>query len=190
MATAKLDRDRAEGGSLGRFWRAWLRAYFGIWAVTLGVALLVVAGAGDVRAPVRDVLGARLDPELNAPPRLGHLLELAAHNLPIAAWPVLLGVVGAHRHPTARRIADVVVTAAMGANTVIVGSALGAYGTALLPYVPQLPLEWAGLALGASAWLVQRRRALTVLEGALCVGVIASVLLIAAALETVAVPHR
>ncbi len=50
-------------------------------------------------------------------------------------------------------------------NTLQVGAALGAYGTALLPYIPQLPLEWGGLALGASAWLVQRRRALTVSEG-------------------------
>jgi hypothetical protein len=190
MATAELDRDRAEGNSLGGFWRAWLRTYGRIWTATLGVALLVATGAGDVRAPVRHVLGARLDPELNAPPRLGHILALAAHNFPIAAWPVLLGVVGAHRHPTARRIADVVVAGAMTANILIVGSALGAYGTALLPYLPQLPLEWAGLALGVSSWVVQRRRALTVREGALCVGVIACVLLLAAALETVAVPHR
>ena len=85
---------------------------------------------------------------------------LAAHNIPIVAWPLLLGVLGAHRHRLARQSP----TASAGvliANTLPVGAALGAYGAALLPYLPQLPLEWAGLALGASAWLVQRRRALT-----------------------------
>jgi hypothetical protein len=190
MATAELGGRGSEAGTLGRFWRAWLRAYCGIWTATLGITLLVVIGAGRLKAQVSHVLGARLDPQLNAPPQIGHVLELAAHNLPIAAWPVLLGAVGAHRHPTTRTIADVLVATAMTANILIVGSALGAYGTALLPYVPQLPLEWAGLALGVSSWLVQRRQALTVREGALCVGVMACVLLLAAALETIAVPHR
>jgi hypothetical protein len=103
---------------------------------------------------------------------------------------VLLGVVGAHRNPVARKAADLLVGACMIVNVGVVGSALGAYGLALLPYVPQLPLEWAGLALGVGSWLLQRRQALTGREGALCVAVIACALLAAAVLETVAVPHR
>ena len=70
------------------------------------------------------------------------------------------------------------------------GAALGAYGAPLLPYLPQLPVEWGGLALGVSAWLVQRRRALTVAEGLGLLVLIAGVLLCSGALETVAVPHR
>ncbi|MFI4984912.1 MAG: hypothetical protein ACHQAV_02860 [Solirubrobacterales bacterium] len=190
MAAAELGRREGVGGSLRRLWRAWLCAYIAIWTATLGIAMLVVIGAARLRTPVNHVLGARLDPQLNAPPQVAHVLALAAHNLPITAWPVLLGVVGAHRRPTTRTIADVVVAAAITANVLIVGSALGAYGAALLPYVPQLPVEWAALALGASSWLVQRRRALTVPEGAICVGLIAFVVLLAAAVETVAVPHR
>jgi uncharacterized membrane protein len=127
---------------------------------------------------------------VNPPPDLAHVLALAAHNIPIAAWPLLLGVMGAHRHRLARKIADAVLAGCILANTVPVGAALGAYGPPLLPYIPQLPLEWAGLALGASAWLVQRRRALGVREGLLCLALIACVLLCAATLETVAVPHR
>ena len=75
-------------------------------------------------------------------------------------------------------------------NVLPVGAALGAYGLPLLPYLPQLPLEWAGLTLGASAWLVQRRRALTLPQGLGLLALIAGVLLCAAVLETVAVPHR
>ena len=70
------------------------------------------------------------------------------------------------------------------------GAALGAYGARLLPYIPQLPIEWAGLALGASAWLLQRRRALTVPEGLALLALTVCVLLCAAVIETVAVPHR
>lgn len=190
MATAKLERRTEDAGSLRRFWRAWLRTYTAIWAMTLGFAVVVAIGAARLRTPVRHLLGARLDPRLNAPPNAGHVLALAAHNLPIVAWPVLLGVVGAHRNTVARKAADLLVGACMIVNVGVVGSALGAYGAALLPYVPQLPLEWAGLALGASAWIVQRRHALTVREGALCAGLIACTLLLAGVLETVAVPHR
>jgi hypothetical protein len=190
MATAKLERRTEDAGSLRRFWRAWLRTYAAIWTMTLGIAVVVAIGAARLRTPVRHLLGARLDPRLNAPPNAGHVLALAAHNLPIVAWPVLLGVVGAHRNPVARKAADLLVGACMIVNVGVVGSALGAYGLALLPYVPQLPLEWAGLALGVGSWLLQRRQALTGREGALCVAVIACALLAAAVLETVAVPHR
>jgi hypothetical protein len=136
------------------------------------------------------VLGIRLDPDRNPPPQLAHVLMLAVHNVPIVAWPLLLGVVGAHRHRTARQIADVVVAACMTANVVIVGAALGAYGVRLVPYLTQLPLEWAALALGSGSWLLQRRRRLTLREGLVCFGLIVVVLLGAAALETGAVPHR
>lgn len=189
MATAELDRI-GEASSPYLLLRAWLGAYTVVWAGTLAFALLVAAAGLLLQAPVRELIGARLDPQLNAPPHLGHVLVRAAHNLPIEAWPVLLGVVGAHRHPAARKAADVLVAACMTVNVGVVGSALGAYGLALVPYLPQLPLEWAGLALGASCWLVQRRRALSVSEGAACVAVIACALLAASVLESVVVPHR
>jgi hypothetical protein len=115
---------------------------------------------------------------------------VAAHNIPIASWPLLLGVLGAHHHRLATHIADGVLLACIIVNTLPVGAALGAYGGAVLPYLPHLPLEWGGLALGASAWLVQRRQALTVSEGIGLFLLIACVLLCAAVLESVGVPHR
>lgn len=126
----------------------------------------------------------------NAPPRVGHVLWLAAHNIPIMSWPLLLGVLGVHRSRVARHVTDGVLLFLVTANTLPVGAKLGAYGLALLPYLPHLPLEWGGLALGASAWLVQRRTALTVREGLGLFVLIAGVLVCAAIVETVAVPHR
>jgi hypothetical protein len=190
MATAELDHRAGAARSARCFRRTWLFAYTTIWAMTLGIALVVAVGGAHLQTAVAAVIGAHLDPQLNPPPQVGRVLALAAHNLPIEAWPVLLGVVGAHRHPLARRAADVLVGACMTVNVGVVGSALGAYGLALVPYLPQLPLEWAGLALGTSCWLVQRQRALTPREGVACVTLIACALLGAAALETVAVPHR
>jgi hypothetical protein len=140
--------------------------------------------------PIRQLLGLRLAAGVNPPPGVEHVLTLSAHNVPICAWPLLLGVVGAHRHRLARRLGDGLVLACMIANTLPVGAALGACGTRLLPYLPQLPLEWAALALGASGWLIQRRRALSIGEGLWSVALIVCVLLCAAVLETAAVPHR
>ena len=169
---------------------AWLYAYTAVWTATLAAAVLVALAGQPLVLPTRHLLALALTAHRNPPPRIEHVLALAAHNIPIAAWPLLLGLTGAHRHRLATHVADGVLLACIILNTLQVGAALGAYGAALLPYLPQLPVEWAGLALGASAWLVQRRRALTVPEGLGLLALIASVLLCAAVLETVAVPHR
>jgi hypothetical protein len=170
--------------------RMWLHAYAGVWMATLAPAALVALVGRPLAQPARRLLGLALSAQRNPPPHLGHVLALAAHNIPIASWPLLLGVLGAHRHRLAMHVADAVLLACIIANTLPVGAALGVYGTALLAYIPQLPLEWGGLALGASGWLVQRRRALTASEGIGVFVLIACVLLCAAALETVGVPHR
>jgi hypothetical protein len=190
MATAELSAVAGARRLLSGLRVAWPRAYGAIWLATVGSALLVALLGAGAKARVRGLLGLRLDPARNAPPELGHILTLAAHNLPIAAWPVLLGVIGAHQHRIGRRVADVVLLACILANTLPVGAALGAYGAPLLAYIPQLPLEWAGLGLGASAWLLQRCRPLAVAEGLALTALIAAVLLCAAIVETDAVPHR
>jgi hypothetical protein len=169
--------------------RASLAAYAAIWLATLGSAALVALSGAPLVLPIRHVLGLRLAAGVNRPPDVEHVLTLAAHNSPICAWPLLLGVVGAHRHRLARRFGDALVLACMIANTLPVGAALGAYGTRLLPFLPQLPLEWAGLALGAGGWLIRRRRALAIGEGLRCLALIVCVLLCAAVLESAAAPH-
>jgi len=187
MATAELSkggrRRRLPVGARA----AWLRAYAAIWVATLGSAALVALLGAPITRTVRHLLGLRLEPDRNPPPQVGHVLALAAHNIAIAAWPLLLGVAGAHQHRLARHVADGVLLACIAVNTVLVGGALGAYGTSLLPYIPQLPLEWAALALGASSWLTHRRTALTFAEW---LAAIACLLVCAAVLETGAVPHR
>jgi hypothetical protein len=169
---------------------AWLHAYAAVWIATLVPAGLIALAGRTLALPARHLLGLALTAQHNPPPHIEHVLALAAHNIPIAAWPLLLGLTGAHRHRLAMRVADGVLLACIILNTLPVGAALGAYGTAVLPYIPQLPLEWGGLALGASAWLTQRRRPLTVPEALGLLALTAGVLLCAAALETVAVPHR
>jgi hypothetical protein len=168
----------------------WLYAYAGVWTATLTPAAAVALAGRPFAAPLRRMLGLALNAQRNPPPQLAHVLALAAHNIPIACWPLLLGVLGAHRHRLARHVTDGVLLACIIANTLPVGIALGAYTTRLLPYVPQLPLEWAGLALGVCGWLLQRRGALAVREGIAVFALAAGVLVGAAVVESVMVPHR
>lgn len=177
-------------GRLGKLRRAWLFAYAATWVLTLVSAALLAINPAGLDGPVRHVLGATLDPQRNPPPSIGHVLLLLAHNLPLASWPLLLGAVGAHRRHLARQAADTLVAAVFTVNVLTVGAGLGVYGLPLLPYIPQVPFEWAALALGASAWLMQRREPLTIREGLALFAMIGGLLLCAAVLETVAVPHR
>jgi hypothetical protein len=170
--------------------RTWLYAYAGVWTTTLTTTAVVGLVGRPLAAPARRLLGLTLTAHSNPSPQLGHVLALAAHNLPIASWPLLLGVLGAHHHRAATHVADGLLIACIIANTAPVGAALGAYGTALLPFIPQLPLEWGALALGASGWLAQRRAALTIRQGLAMLALIACALLCAAIVESVGVPHR
>ena len=193
MAAADVGRTRSPtrpwflcGGPLG----AWLITYAAIWALTLGCAAIVAIVGRPLSLPVHHLLELRLSPQTNPRPHLSRVLELAAHNIPIVSWPLLLGALGAHRNRASRLAADCLVLACAAANVAPVGAALGGYGVALLRYVPQLALEWAALALGAGSWLQNRRSALSLKE---CLGrfaLIVCLLLCAAVVETAAVPHR
>ncbi|MGO8906643.1 MAG: hypothetical protein ACLQMH_13620 [Solirubrobacteraceae bacterium] len=190
--SASRNSRRQLGGSRVPFGivAAWLYVYAGVWIATLAAAGVVALVGGTLILGTRRLLGLALRPGANPSPELSHVLALAAHNLPIAAWPLLLGLTGATRHRLARHLTDSVVVACILANTAPVGAALGAYGTALIAYVPQLPVEWAGLALGYGSWLVQRERSVNPRERVAWLGLILVVLLVAATLETMAVPHR
>jgi hypothetical protein len=196
MAPAELTQQRGIASDTtrelrvaGGLRRAWLGAYCAIWALTLGVNA-IVALAGPLKATTRHLLGLRLQPSQTPSPALSHVLSLAVHNLPIAAWPLLLGVVGAHHSRTGRLVADSLLAGCLAVNVLPVGAALGAYGPELFPYVPHLPFEWAALAAGASAWLLERHRTLTVHEGLALLALTSCMLLSAAVLETYAVPHE
>jgi hypothetical protein len=169
---------------------ALVRAYAAVWFGALAAGALVTLVGRPLILPARRLLGATLSAQHNPPPQLGHVLVLAAHNIPIFSWPLLLGPFGAHRSRFQTHVADGLLMACIFVNTAQVGVGLAAYGWALLPYLPQVPLEWVAAALGVSAWLVQRRRSLTVREGFGVFALIVLVMVCAAVLETFVVPHR
>jgi len=169
--------------------KMWLCAYACVWVLTLSTAAIVALAGRPLAVSVRRVLGLSLSAARNPRPQLGHIVALAAHNIPIVCWPLLLGVLGVHRHRLARHVADGVLLVCVVANTLPVGAALGAYGISLLVFIPQLPVEWAGLAFGMGGWLIQRKNPLSVGEGMGLFALICVVQFCAATIEVMATPH-
>lgn len=157
MAATELSGQAATPRQRGALAAAFVASNASVWALTLLIAAGVAVAGPGAASFARSVLALRLTP--TAAPSIGHALAIAAHNIPIAAWPMLLAPIGATRSRRGRAIGDALVGACLLANTLPVGAAFAAYGTRLLPYVPQLPLEWAGLAGGPAWWIVVSRGA-------------------------------
>jgi hypothetical protein len=87
---------------------------------------------------------------------LGELASVIANNLRVLAAPFLLAVFHWPDGRLTRRLGDLVIAAPIAQNTIAVGLALGRWGDRLLPYVPQLPLEWTALGTAGAAWLTAR----------------------------------
>jgi hypothetical protein len=164
-----------------------LRVYLALLGLTLTGAALTALAARD---PVRHAMRLALSATANARPSPRHVLGLAAHNLPICAWPLLLGSLQLPERSRWRAAADVLVIGCALANVLPVAAALGAYGRPLVAFVVQLPLEWAALAVGYGSWAAERDARLSGRERLLLLGALIALALAAAALETYAVPHR
>lgn len=187
MAAAELTRRERRPGARALA-RCWALAYVLVWAATLLPAGAVALAGGGAAGVVRGVLGLALRPD--AAPAASAAVGVWLHNLPICGWPLLLTPLGAHRRRAWRVAGDLLVGGCAVMNALPVGAALGAYGGALLPYVPQLPAEWAGLAAGAGWWLACRRQAPRLRDALVWAALIAVLLLAAAAIETWGVPCR
>jgi hypothetical protein len=119
---------------------------------------------------------------------LGDVASIAIANARVLSAPFLLAL---FRFPSDRRprqLGDLLLVVLLGGNALRVGLALGRDRGALLPYVPQLPLEWLAAALAAAAWLTLRTGARKH-TGLAYVAAVLVVVAAAAAIETICIPH-
>jgi len=157
-------------------------------AITI-VALTTVATAVSAVWPELGP-GRQPRPTLHGTP--GEVVSIFVTNARTLIAPLLLAAGRWHTGRTTRHVGDVVVAALVISNPVMVGLALGRHPIELLEYLPHLPLEDAALAIAASAWIARRvhsaddPRSASVLR---CAVVTAAVVLLAALVETYAVPH-
>jgi hypothetical protein len=114
---------------------------------------------------------------------------IAANNMREAAVPVLFAALALGRRRWSVAIGDAVVGASFAANVALGGLALAAYGFQLIHYLPQWPLEWGGLAVALSAWRRARAGRSGYSELVLLALSAATLLCLAALIETYVVPQ-
>jgi hypothetical protein len=153
------------------------------YAVLLSITLLgaTLGALAPALAP-----GGRPHPTLHG--SLGDLVSIAGTNARVLSAPFLLAL---FRFPSDRRscqLGDLLVVVLLGGNALRVGLALGRDRGALLPYLPQLPLEWLAAALAAAAWLTLRTGARK-RTGLAYVAAVLVLVAAAAAIETICTPH-
>jgi hypothetical protein len=122
--------------------------------VTAGVWLATAAGV--LLEPLAPGLAPGGRPHPTLEPTFPAAAGILATNLRVLAAPYLLAAFRWPNSSRARTLGDVIIAAVVLENTITVGLAVGHYGAQLIPYLPQLPLEWAALAASVAAWITAR----------------------------------
>jgi hypothetical protein len=154
-------------------------AYAGMWILTCFGA--VIGSAAPGLAP-----GGQPHPTLHGTP--SDFASIAIANARVLSAPFLLALSRFPSDRRSRQLGDLIVVALLGGNALRVGLALGRDRGALLPYLPQLPVEWLAAALAAAAWLTLRTRARD-RTGLAYLAAVLVLIAAAAAIETTCTPH-
>jgi hypothetical protein len=153
-------------------------AVIGLTAFGVGLALVNPGLAGSTR------------PHPTLPGSLGDAAGILQNNARVLAAPFLFVVLDFPQSSLGRRAGDLIVAALTAASTIPVGIELGRWQGRLLPYLPQLPLEWAALAVAVHVWIRGRRGCGPTHRLMALAGLTLALLIAAASLETWATPHR
>jgi hypothetical protein len=149
-----------------------------------------LTAVGLMLGTIDPALAGRTPPHPVLTGTVGATLTILENNVRVLAVPFLLS---AFRFPATRigRYAgDLLIVGVTAANSVAVGVELGRWHDRLIPYIPQLPLEWAALTVAGCAWLVARKNNTHACELTVLASITVLLLIGAASLETWCTPHR
>jgi hypothetical protein len=123
------------------------------------VALAAATALGAAAAIAWPALGPASRPHATLHPSLDAIASILLNNLRVLAAPFILTAARFGATRTSRLTGDAIVATILVGNAVAVGLALGRWQGALIPFVPQLPIEYFAAATAAAAWLDARRHA-------------------------------
>ncbi len=153
-------------------------------------AVIALTAVGALLEMIAPAVAPNTRPHATLTGSLSDAAAILENNLRALATPFLCVALGLPDSRLGRHTGDLLVLAITALSAIAVGIELARWNTVLLPYVPQLPVEWAALTTAVTAWLTardgtDRRRAVSELA------VLTTMLfLVAAGLETWCVPHR
>jgi hypothetical protein len=124
--------------------------YAALWTATLLAALAAVAAPSLAG-------GTTPHPALHG--TFGELLSILAANVRVLAVPFILTAFAFARTRFSRALGDAAVIGILAVNAIRIGLELGRWQTRLVPYLPQLPVEYLATAIAAEVWIRARTRA-------------------------------
>jgi len=153
-------------------------------------AVIALTAVGALLEMIAPAVAGNTRPHATLTGSLSDAAAILAHNLRVLATPFLCVALRFPDSRPGRHAGDLLVLAITALSAIAVGIELARWNTVLLPYVPQLPVEWTALTTAVTAWLTARdgtaaRRAVSELAVLTTV-----LLLVAVCLETWCVPHR
>jgi hypothetical protein len=161
-------------------------------AITAAAAAVVLLTAvGFLVGLLVPGLAGRTPPHPALAGSLNDAVSILASNLRVVAVPFALVLLGLARTHVGRVVGDLVLLVLAAVSTLTVGLELGRWQGRLIPYVPQLPIEWAALAIALATWLLACSDHTTSWRQLVPMAVLAAGLLVlAAGIETWCTPHR
>jgi len=163
-----------------------LRVVFLCW-----VALAAATALGAAAAIAWPTLGPASRPHATLHPSLDTIASILLNNLRVLAAPFILAAARFGATRSSRITGDAIVATILAGNVMAVGLALGRWRGALIPFVPQLPIEYLAAATAAGAWIETRRDASPPAPRAAATSAAATFVLAtaAAAIEALLTPH-
>ena len=155
------------------------------------VALATTTVLAAAAAVVWPALGPAARPHATLLPSLDAISSIVVNNVRVLAAPFILVAARFDRGRLSRLAGDTIVTAILVGNAIAVGLALGRWRSALIPYVPQLPLEYLAAATAATTWVNARRDSSLSGPSIAAISAVATLALtaVAAAIEVLLTPH-
>lgn len=123
------------------------------------VGLAAATAFGAVLAVALPGLAPASHPYATLRPSAGAVASILLNNLRVLAAPFILAAARFGRAHASRLIGDAIVTAILLGNAISVGLALGRWRGALIPFIPQLPVEYLAAATAVATWVDARRDA-------------------------------
>lgn len=155
------------------------------------VGLAAATAFGAVVALALPAVAPSTHPHATLRPSAGVVVSILLNNLRVLAAPFILVAARFERAHGSRLIGDAIVTAILLGNAIAVGLALGRWRGALIPFIPQLPVEYLAASTAAATWIDARRDARRSKPANTMTSAVATVALAvaAAAIEVFLTPH-
>lgn len=156
------------------------------------VTLAAATALGAAAAIAWPALGPTTRPHAMLHASVDAIASILLNNARVLAAPFIVAVARFGATRVSQLAGDTIVATILLGNAVAVGLAVGRWRGALIPFVPQLPIEYLAAATAATTWIDARRHNATLLapqtaitSAATTIGLAAA----AAAIEVLLTPH-